>query len=93
MGKLRKYFEYLTGDQERAVDFLERFIKSRSHNCFILQGYAGTGKTFLISGIVKFLKSLGMKFILMSPTGRGASVITEKVGEQAWTIHRTIYNF
>lgn len=93
MQSLRSFFGDLTEDQEKAVKLLDNFIKSKRYNCFILQGYAGTGKTFLITGLAKFLKSLNIAFYIMSPTGRGASVIVEKIGEQAKTIHKTIYNF
>ncbi len=58
---------------------------------FILGGYAGTGKTSLTGAIVKALHGLGMKSVLMAPTGRAAHIFSEYSGHPAYTIHRKIY--
>lgn len=57
----------------------------------MLKGYAGTGKTSLISAYVKLLKSGNKSFVLLAPTGRAAKVLTHYTGEKASTIHRQIY--
>ena len=55
---LRDYFqEYeLTASQEAAVQQLEGFFAGDTQ-VFLLKGYAGTGKTFLLQGILKYLTS------------------------------------
>lgn len=58
---------------------------------FILNGYAGTGKTSLISALVKSLHAMHIETLLLAPTGRAAKVFTAGAGFQAYTIHRKIY--
>jgi len=82
----------LTNDQRNAVEKIEAFIHGEN-DVFILNGYAGSGKTTLIKGIAEYLNSLQKKFFLMAPTGRAAKVLTEKTKINAATIHRSIYSF
>ena len=58
---------------------------------FLLKGYAGTGKTTLISALVKTLDQLKQKCVLLAPTGRAAKVFSHYAGHPAYTIHRKIY--
>jgi exodeoxyribonuclease V len=58
---------------------------------FLLKGYAGTGKTSVISALVRALNELKQKTILMAPTGRAAKVISGYSGYPAFTIHKKIY--
>jgi exodeoxyribonuclease-5 len=58
---------------------------------FLMRGYAGTGKTSVISSIVKTLDMLRMRSVLMAPTGRAAKVLASYSGRQAFTIHKKIY--
>lgn len=58
---------------------------------FILNGYAGTGKTSLVGALVKALRAQHIPTILMAPTGRAAKVFSYGAGTQAYTIHRKIY--
>lgn len=81
----------LTGDQKQALEKIESFMQSDS-KVFILKGYAGSGKTTLINGIVEFLKSEKQNFQLMAPTGRAAKVLRDKT-KTGFTIHKCIYNF
>lgn len=82
----------LTNDQRNALEKLNTFIESDEH-IFILQGYAGSGKTTILKGFVEYLDSLKKKYQLMAPTGRAAKVIRDKTNKEATTIHRGIYNF
>jgi exodeoxyribonuclease-5 len=59
--------------------------------CFLLKGYAGTGKTTLISALVKVLPRVKLKSVLLAPTGRAAKVISNYSGRKAFTIHKRIY--
>ena len=58
---------------------------------FVINGYAGTGKTSLISAFVKALNALNVNVVLMAPTGRAAKVFSSYSGFPASTIHRKIY--
>ena len=84
----------LTQDQESALKGIQNFLENKN-DVFILKGYAGTGKTTLINGLVNHLKINGRNFELMAPTGRAAKVINSKVGgnQNATTIHSAIYSY
>jgi exodeoxyribonuclease-5 len=56
-----------------------------------MTGYAGTGKTSVISSIVKTLDMLRIRSVLLAPTGRAAKVLASYSGRQAFTIHKKIY--
>ena len=58
---------------------------------FILKGYAGTGKTSLMSSLVRTLPRLGKKSLLLAPTGRAAKVMSSYSGRSAFTVHKIIY--
>ena len=71
---------------------LGAFIISRDpRKAFILRGYAGTGKTSVMSAVIRALKKLNQPCILLAPTGRAAKVLSRYSGEQAYTIHKQIY--
>lgn len=80
-----------TEDQKKAITALTDFFSS-DKKVFLLKGYAGTGKTFLVRYIVKHLAGAGTK-VLMAPTGRASQILKEKTGCPATTIHKAIYNF
>jgi hypothetical protein len=92
--RLADYFgtEQLTESQTKAVDALQRFLEDPDERCFILRGYAGTGKTFLIGGLVRYLQDVHRKPWMMAPTGRAAHVLRDRHQVEASTIHRTIYS-
>ncbi|HEY4629033.1 MAG TPA: AAA family ATPase, partial [Flavobacterium sp.] len=58
---------------------------------FVLKGYAGTGKTTVISTIVNNLADINKKYVLLAPTGRAAKVIANFSNKPAFTIHKKIY--
>ncbi len=83
-----------TGDQEKVIGHLASFLVSRKENpLYLLKGYAGTGKTSLTGAFVKVLHFLGIKFVLMAPTGRAAKVLSGFTGFAASTLHRRLYRF
>jgi exodeoxyribonuclease V len=90
---LEQYFGKVPTDQQReAFLVLERFLKADAGDeCFVLKGYAGTGKTTLISSLVKVLPKLNFRSVLLAPTGRAAKVISNYSGKKAFTIHKRIY--
>lgn len=81
-----------TGQQCEAITLLEEFLVTfRGDTCFLLKGYAGTGKTTLISALVKVLPSLRKRSVLLAPTGRAAKVMSYYSGRKSYTIHKKIY--
>ncbi len=69
------------------------FITDYSNDSiFVLKGYAGTGKTTVISTIVNNLIEINKKYVLLAPTGRAAKVIANYSQKPAFTIHKKIYN-
>lgn len=71
---------------------LGAFIVSREERkAFILRGYAGTGKTSVMSALVRALSQLKQPCVLLAPTGRAAKVLSRYSGAQAYTIHKKIY--
>jgi tRNA A37 threonylcarbamoyladenosine biosynthesis protein TsaE len=82
----------LSSSQHLALEKLEAFLESNS-DVFILSGYAGSGKTTILKGLVEYLTSLEKKYMLMAPTGRAAKVIREKTGKEAYTVHKSIYSY
>jgi exodeoxyribonuclease-5 len=82
-----------TGDQKTAIHHLSALHQTAKKNpVYILKGYAGTGKTSLISAYVNMLASATKSFVLLAPTGRAAKVLSKYTGYRAHTIHRYIYH-
>src|SRR6185312_8664831 len=81
-----------TEQQTELFNLLHTFLESENGDeCFILKGYAGTGKTTVLGALVKALKHYNYKSVLLAPTGRAAKVITAYSGRKAYTIHKRIY--
>jgi len=81
-----------TDDQSDALKKIAGYITGNSNDViFLLTGYAGTGKTSLISSVVKTLDLLRMRSVLLAPTGRAAKVLSSFAGKQSFTIHKKIY--
>ncbi|GAB3638721.1 hypothetical protein GCM10027422_43110 [Hymenobacter arcticus] len=80
----------LSPDQQTALAAFKDFLKNPEEPVFLLRGYAGTGKTFLLQ---QLLADLQRPAVLLAPTGRAARVMTRQSGRPATTIHRGIYDF
>jgi len=78
--------------QREAISLLSSFLADpEPDRLFLLQGYAGTGKTTLISAFVNALDKWKIRTRLLAPTGRAAKVLGGYSGKDAHTIHRYIY--
>ncbi|QJX45441.1 AAA family ATPase [Hymenobacter taeanensis] len=91
---VRDYFPYEpTQDQALLFQQLDLFLKDQlpGRKAFVLRGYAGTGKTTVVSALVQWLHQMGRKYTLMAPTGRAAKVMSTYSGVGASTIHKKIY--
>lgn len=81
----------LTPDQQEAFDLICEWYLNLTNQIFVLCGYAGTGKTFLIDYAVKQLGLVpGESAVFLAPTGKAASVLIRN-GTTASTIHSLIY--
>lgn len=80
-----------TSCQDGLFRMLAGYVAGDGGDIFVVNGYAGTGKTTAVTSLVKALKAHGRQFRLMAPTGRAAKVLAHYTGEKAYTIHKTIY--
>ena len=76
---------------ELVAAFCKFVADSEPRPAFVLNGYAGTGKTSLTSALVRALSAAGIRTILLAPTGRAAKVFASYSGHGASTIHHHIY--
>lgn len=89
---LKKFPHNPTDKQSELLnDFTGFLFDDNTDGLFLLKGYAGTGKTTVISTIVNNLWKAGKKAVLLAPTGRAAKVISGYSKRQAFTIHKKIY--
>lgn len=82
----------LTNDQENAKQLIAEWFFNTDDQVFVLSGYAGTGKTFLIEHIVRDVLhiKIGKEAVFVSPTGKAAANLV-KNGTIAGTVHSLIY--
>jgi exodeoxyribonuclease-5 len=78
--------------QNEAIHQLSEFILDQNErSIFILKGYAGTGKSNLISAFSLALPSIKWRSVLLAPTGRAAKVLSLYARRPAQTIHKKIF--
>lgn len=81
-----------TNLQNELLRKLADFVLNGSRNdLFLMKGYAGTGKTTIVSTVVNNLGSVNLKAVLLAPTGRAAKVMGSYSKKPAFTIHKKIY--
>lgn len=84
-------FELLPS-QRQLLEELENFLfAGSSKSVFVLNGYAGTGKTSVVGAFIKALGELRRPVVVLAPTGRAAKVAGGFSGHAASTIHKRIY--
>lgn len=91
--KIRFNFPFqATNEQNDIITDISEFITTiGNRSIYVLKGYAGTGKTTLVSSLVKSLPVVAKRHVLMAPTGRAAKVLAKYSKRAASTIHRKIY--
>ncbi len=91
--KIKENFSFeATSQQKEVINDVSDFVCSLGNKyIFLLKGYAGTGKTSLISSLVKSLSSVYKRTSLLAPTGRAAKVLSGYSNKTAHTIHKKIY--
>ena len=82
-----------TEGQRKLFLLFDQFLsKPRGQRAtLMLRGYAGTGKTSVLSALVKALPQFDYRSVLLAPTGRAAKVMASYTGRKAFTIHKLIY--
>ena len=76
----------MTEQQSKA---LENFCNS---NISLLTGYAGSGKTTSIQGLIQLMEDNDMSYTLLTPTGKASKVLSEATHRSAQTIHRACFS-
>ena len=76
--KLRENFAFNpTPQQDELINEISDFITTLGNrSIFLLKGYAGTGKTTLVSALVNSLSVVEKRSSLLAPTGRAAKVLS-----------------
>ena len=81
-----------TFSQKKVVEMLSDYLSEpKSEQIFVLNGYAGTGKTTLLAAVVEVLDAMQVPTVLLAPTGRAAKVLSRYCHREALTIHKRIY--
>ena len=81
-----------TFSQKKVVEMLSDYLSApKNEEIFILNGYAGTGKTTLLAALVEVLEQMQVPTVLLAPTGRAAKVLSRYCRREALTIHKRIY--
>jgi ATP-dependent exoDNAse (exonuclease V) alpha subunit len=83
----------LNEDQQLVFELLKKFLVDKKVNTFILNGYAGTGKTFLMQYLAEYMKKKEISFKMLATTGRAASVLKGKLDLTVKTVHSNTYTF
>lgn len=94
MNEYLSFFDFpLTNHQKEAFGKMRDFVNDEQGKVFILKGYAGTGKTTLMSGLLKWLQKEEKNYSLIASTGRASKILSDKTKNKARTIHSHIYSF
>ena len=91
--KLKLNFSHKPNSEQNKIllKLVEYISTLGNRSIFLLKGYAGTGKTTLISALVKSLPSIGKRSVLLAPTGRAAKVLAKYSKKKSSTLHKKIY--
>lgn len=95
--KLSNKLDITDIEQYREVDGFKATDKQFSlldkvinHGVSVLAGFAGTGKTTSIKMLIKMLEDNGLTYVIITPTGASAKVVTKATGRPASTIHKLL---
>ena len=77
-------FEVTNGQREMIAMTADFLLSGDKDGLCLWRGYAGTGKTSVLSALVRALDDLKQKTVLMAPTGRAAKVFALHAGHPAF---------
>lgn len=76
---IEKTSEFIpTEEQSKAIELIKKFLVNPSEKVFVLQGYAGTGKTTLVNHVLKDFYKKGRLIAVTSFTNKATNVISRK---------------
>ncbi|MDD3687974.1 MAG: AAA family ATPase, partial [Bacteroidales bacterium] len=81
----------LTNEQVLLGQTLVEFYSNPQKQVLVIDGYAGTGKTTLISAFVKYVVAKDKPVALLASTGRAAKILSDKASFLVETVHKHIY--
>ena len=90
-GFLKKLGYEPTPCQDALFRDLAAFLCADDGDIFVVNGYAGTGKTTALATVINSLARVGIRSVLLAPTGRSAKVLSGISGRPAYTVHKHIY--
>ena len=90
-GFLKKLGYEPTPCQDALFRDLAAFLCADDGDIFVVNGYAGTGKTTALAAVINSLARVGIRSVLLAPTGRAAKVLSGISGRPAYTVHKHIY--
>jgi exodeoxyribonuclease-5 len=82
--------EHQRGPALLIVDWLSSFGPHRP--VFCLAGYAGTGKTHVVSVLFRLFREMQATMTVMAPTNKAVLTLRSR-GVSASTVHKTLYEF
>lgn len=78
--------------QRRALEALEDFLRhDQEKGVLVMTGPAGSGKTFMMKALVRWMRQADLPVVLLAPTGRAAKVLAQTTRCRANTLHRQLY--
>ena len=80
-----------TFNQKKIIEKLSEWVTEEDYErIFLLNGYAGTGKTTTLNAIIEVFEQRNALIQLAAPTGRAAKRMSQVCGMDAMTIHRLL---
>lgn len=89
IGKILKKVEAQL-ELELSVQQRDAVLQALTHNCSVITGLPGTGKTSTVRALIQVAAAIGLTTMVAAPTGRAAKRLQEVTGWEAKTIHRTL---
>ncbi|NDC73668.1 MAG: hypothetical protein EBZ62_09560, partial [Sphingobacteriia bacterium] len=78
--------------QRNALEALEDFLRhDQEKGVLVMTGPAGSGKTFMMKALVRWMRQADLPVVLLAPTGRAAKVLAQTTRCRANTLHRQLY--
>lgn len=77
----------LSDEQLNALERLKSFVDS-NEDVIVLQGFAGTGKTYILKYYIAFLESRNIDYTLCAPTHKAKIVLQNATNREAITVHK-----
>ena len=93
---LNNYISEFIARQEETQGFkyteeqCKGFYNLVNYNINIIVGYAGSGKSTLVNGLLNILDQVKLNYILISPTARACKVLHNLTGRDAFTYERAL---